>query len=345
MNRLCVFVWPLFLVLQSCSLKEPSRNQTISFSTFEKEDTILFRDVYEFKEGVAGMMRLSDSTLIIYNVSDGADHFLYNYSLEKGRLSSPYLKKGRGPGEAIGAAGIGISGNSLWIQDVTLKKLMTIDKNKAVNDCIFRVFNEYKVKDYPGRIDLKDSLHYFSTGFEDSDFRIQEFDLLLDQKTNEYAKYHSIPRDVSFDSFKSAHQTFIFSKPTGDKVVLPYRFMDAVGIFDIQTGQELIVHGPEGYEVKFKPLGKGMVRTAETRFAFVNGAMTNRYIYLSYSGMPCNTDQSSHGRSIYVYDWNGNPQRKLILNRLIESFVVTDDDRVLYAYDVNSGFLIQANIE
>ncbi|MGV8139560.1 MAG: BF3164 family lipoprotein [Mangrovibacterium sp.] len=345
MIRLCAFMCLLFLVLQSCSPKEPLRNRTISFSTFEKEDTILFRDIYEFKEGVAGMMRLVDSTLIIFNVSDGADHFLYNYSLEKGRLFGSYLKKGRGPGEAIGIGGIGINGNSLWIQDVSLKKIMTIDKNKAVDDRVFRVFNEYKVKEYPGKADFKDSLHYFSTGSEDSDFRIQEFDLTLDRKINGYAKYDNIPDDISFDSFKSAHQTFIFSKPAGDKVVLPYRFMDALGIFDIQTGQGLIVHGPEGYEVKFKPLEKGMVRTDETRFAFVNGAVTNRYIYVSYSGMPCNTDQSSHGRSIYVYDWNGNPQRKLILNRLIEGFVVSDDDRVLYAYDVNTGFLIQANIE
>lgn len=126
-------------------------------------------------------------------------------------------------------------------------------------------------------IDFKDSLHYFSTGSEDSDFRIQEFDLILDSKINEYAKYNGIPDNMSFDSFKSAYQSFIFSKPTGDKIVLPYRFMDAIGIFDIHTGEDLVIHGPEGYDVKFKPLEKGMVRTDETRFAFVNGAMTNNY--------------------------------------------------------------------
>ena len=60
--------------------------------------------------------------------------------------------------------------------------------------------------------------------------------------------------------------------------------------------------------------------------------------------MACNTEQSYHGRSIYVYDWNGNPRRKLILNRLIEGFVVSNDDRTLYAYDANTGFLMQADI-
>ncbi|MBW6481034.1 MAG: TolB-like 6-bladed beta-propeller domain-containing protein, partial [Bacteroidales bacterium] len=47
---------------------------------------------------------------------------------------------------------------------------------------------------------------------------------------------------------------------------------------------------------------------------------------------------------IYVYDWNGNPIRKLNFDRQIEGIAVSKDDKTLYAYDVNSGFLIKSDI-
>lgn len=53
---------------------------SIIFSKFPREDSITFRNIYEFKEGSAGMLELVDSTLIIFNVAPGSQYFLYNYS-------------------------------------------------------------------------------------------------------------------------------------------------------------------------------------------------------------------------------------------------------------------------
>ena len=92
-------------------------------------------------------------------------------------------------------------------------------------------------------------------------------------------------------------------------------------------------------------MGFGMKRTEKTRFAFVNGTVTNKYIYISYSGLLCRDKNSHYGKCVYVYDWDGNPIRKLVFNRFIEGLVVSDDDKTMYAYDVNTGFIIQSNID
>ena len=332
------------LLFIGCKNKRILNDNTLSFSKFPKEDQISFQNIYELKEGVAGILKLVDSTLIIFNVSEGANYFLYNYSLTSGQLSEGYLSEGKGPGEAIGARMIGVTGNCLWLQDVSLKKILTINKSKAIAPNASHIFNEYKVKENHSMIDFKDSLHYFSIGSTQSVFKVQEYNLVSDREIKEYAEYNDIPHNISFDSFKSAYQFFIYSKPTGDKFVLSYRFLDAIEIYDTNTGKDIVIHGPEGYDVKFKPLERGMIRTDETRFAFVNGTVTDKYIYMSYSGSFCNSDKSYYGSSIYVYDWNGNPIRKLVLNRLIDGLVVSENDKILYAYDINTGFLIQAEI-
>ena len=328
-----------------CGSTESVLNENFMFfSKFPKEDTVVFKNIYEYKEGVAGMLRLVDSTLMIFNVQPGAKKFLNNYSLKSGILSDGYFAKGRGPGEAMGPRAIGVNGNSLWLQDITLKKIFTIDRRKVINIMSSVSFNEYPLQNHYYMIDFKDSLHFLGVGNINSQFKIQEIDLTSGKVTKEFGKIEKLPENMSLMLFKSIYQSLIFSKPTGDKLVLPYRYLDAIEIFNTETGKGITILGPEKYDVKYMPLPHGMSRTDETRFAFVNGAVTNEYIYLAYSGRTRTDPNSYDGNYIYIYDWDGNPIRKLILDRYIQGMAVSQDNNTLYAFDVNMGFLIQAKI-
>ncbi len=314
------------------------------FSKFPEEETVVFKDVCEYKEGIAGTLILIDSTLVILNEQPGIKNFLNCYSLKNGILSNGYLSEGRGPGEAIGPMMIGASGDILWVQDVVLNKVFIIDKNKVINQITPVSFIEYPIADRYYMIGFKDSLHYFGVGSANSEYKIQEIDLITGKVINEYGKIEKTPGDISLQLFKSAYQSFIFTKPTGDKIVLPYRFLDAIEIYNIKTKSSVAIHGPEGYDVAYSPMGNQMTKTEKTRIAFVHGTVTNEYIYLSYSGRKRYSSDYYYGSSIYVYDWDGNPVRKLILNRYIQGLVVSEDNKTLYAFDVKTGFLIQAKI-
>ena len=224
-------------------------DKAILFSKFPKEDSISFRNIYEFKEGVAGMFKLVDSTLIIFNVGPNTKYFLYNYSLRSGQLSKGYLSKGKGPGEAIGAGGIGVSWNSLWLYDVSLKKILTIDKTKALANNTFGSFNEHVVKSDYYMISFEDSLHFFGVGTKNSIFKVQEVDLISGKEIKNYGKFQNITDKIPLKSLKSAYESFIFTKPIGGKVVLAYRYTDAIEIFDKKANTSIVIHGPEGFDV------------------------------------------------------------------------------------------------
>jgi len=314
------------------------------FSKFHEEETVIFENICEFKEGIAGTLTLFDSTIIILNEQPGAKRSLYNYSLKSGILSKGYLSKGSGPGEAMGPIMIGVNDNNLWVQDFMLKKIFTIDKRKVINIITPVSFNEYPIENQCYMIGFKDSLHYFGVGLINSEFKVQEIELTTGKVINEYGKIDETPRNISTQLFKSVYESFIFVKPTGDKIVLPYRFLDAIEIYDTKTRTSVAIHGPEGYDVEYNSMGDRMIKTEKTRIAFVHGTVTNEYIYLSYSGRKRYSSDYYYGNCIYVYDWDGNPVRRIVLNRYIQGLVVSEDNKSLYAFDVKSGFLIQAKI-
>lgn len=334
-----------FLIFVGCEPTNSVLNKnSMFFSKFPRVDTVVFKNIYEFKEGSAGVLKLVDSTLIVFNVQPGVKNILNNYSLNTGILSNGYFGKGKGPSQVIGPRAFGVNSNRLWVQDITLNKVFTIDLRKAINTNASVSFNEYPHENQYYMIDFKDSLHYFGVGSVNSGFKIQEIDLNSGKVVNEYGKIEKTPKNIPLQLFKSAYQSFIFAKPTGDKLVLPYRYLDAIEIFNVKTRSSVAIHGPEGYDVEYMPLNNGAGRTQKTRIAFVNGTVTNEYIYLAYSGKTENSSNPYYGNCIYIYDWDGNPVRMLVLNKYIQGLVVTKDNKILYAFDVNTGFLIQAKI-
>jgi len=343
-QRLKQFILFILLLLFGCNQSNVLNRNIVSFSKFSVEDTLSFRNIYEYTGGEAGILELVDSVLILFNVNEGTDYFINNYSIKTGRVYKEYFKSGKGPGEVIGAFIIGINRNSLWLYDVTSRKIITTDLRKAIANNTTVSYNEYAVKDDYLRIGFKDSLRFFAAGFDSSIYKIQEVDLISGNKVNEFGKIESIPDDMTLNAYKAAHECFIHVKPACDKIVLSYRFTDAIEIYDIKTQKSIMVHGPDGFNAEGKPNGSSWYRTDKTRFAFVSGGgtVTNQYIYMLYSGDLWKDRNSRYAKCIFVYDWDGNPIRKLVLNRQIQGIAVSEDDITMYAFDVNTGYLIQS---
>jgi hypothetical protein len=80
-------------------------------------------------------------------------------------------------------------------------------------------------------------------------------------------------------------------------------------------------------------------RDNNTRFAFLRGKVTNRYIYLLYSGYNSESEHLHYGQQLFVYDWQGKPVEKIALQDDVLDFAVTADDKVLYTYHPRSKYI------
>ena len=327
-----------------------NENATI-FSSFPTESEATFTKLFDFNKGVAFSIHIVDSTLILFNEKGQQDYFFYNYSLAKNTLSKGYLSGGRGPSQGIGVASSGVIDNTLWAYDITLRKGLTVNINDAIkhaNDSLV-TFQEYSIQPTYYVTAFKDATHYLGVGSFDSKYKVQEVGLPSEKQLAEFGTFKNIPSSMDFNAYKSAHQSFIYVKPSGDKAVLMYRFADAIEIFDLHSKKGKSIHGPQGYAVEFKPLNAGdffvMQRTPKTRFAFVAGTATDQYIYAIYSGKLEEDLNPHYGETLFIYDWDGNPVKKITLDRTIKAPAVTKDDSILYGYDPYTGFIVKTNLK
>lgn len=340
-----------FIFLFACDrLKNDNilNKNTIFFTEFSGEENIVFRDLFEYKKGNISAIYPSDSVLIFMNSRNGTDYFFYNYSLKKNILSEGFLKKGRGPNEALGVSSAGIFNNSFWIYDITLKKILTINKSKILADSLSPVFNEYFPKEEFRGIDFIDSLSYLTVGDNISTFKIVQKDLTTNTKITEFGQFENISSKKNITAFKDAYTCYIYTKPSGVKFVLPYRYTDVIEIYDVKKNTNIAIQGPLCFNVDYKEAKTNgyfyMLKTKKTRKAFVSGTVTDKFIYLVYSGNLYKDDNWSYGKYIFVYDWEGHPVKKIILDRYVYTIAVSADDKTIYSYDKKNGYVIYSSL-
>ncbi|MDO5981577.1 BF3164 family lipoprotein [Flavivirga spongiicola] len=330
-------------------------NDIKHFTKFLQEnDSIVFKNMHELKGLLPKQMHIIDSTLIIFNFTRNRKGYtFYNYSLNDNKLSKGYLAYGRGPNEVIGPFTSRVKDGKLWMHDITRKKIMSIEVDKALNDSILS-FNNFSIQNYHYKIDIADSLHYLSVGDKFSLSKIQLIDLASQKTIKEYGKF-TLLDEAPIDAVKDGYQSFILSKPSGNKVVLPYRYEDVVEIYDLKSDTSIAIQGPDRIVLDFKPtkLKSGNVYMVEkdTRRTYGAPVVTDKYIYLPYSGHRRGNRSEeerfkwNNENVIHVFDWEGNPIKKLVLDRYITSIAVSKDDKTLYSFDAETGYLIKANLD
>ncbi|MFV0505961.1 MAG: BF3164 family lipoprotein [Bacteroidales bacterium] len=339
----------LMVSLTSCKKRESIvlHENITSFTKFPMETDVVFKNLFEYKDGEPRTLQLLDSTLIIFNFTKKIESFFYNYNLKSNKLSKGYLKKGRGPNEAIGAACTGIVDDNLWVYDVTKKKIFTIDKSSALygNE---KLFQSYPVEDNFYQITLIGNSKFLASGKANSKYKIQEIDF-SGKLQKEFGEFKYIPKDVPTDALKDACHSFFYLKPSGDKVAIPYLFTDIMEIYNIaQPSPNIAVQGPHMVNMDFEVGKRGdynfMKKNNEIRKTFLSGAVTDKYIYLAYSGLSyAEREDMNYCKYVYVFDWDGNPIKKLNLNKRILGLAVSNDETI-YSYDVDSGFIVKAEI-
>ena len=341
----------IILTLIACKEKDSvilNKNTTF-FSKFPTEISVTFNDLFEYKNGNPHTLQLIDSTLVIFNFTKTIESFFYNYNLKSNKLSKGYLKKGRGPNEAIGAACTGIIDNNLWTYDVTLKKIFMIDKTIASNNDDTKLFHSYPIEDNYYQITLIDSSRFLASGKADSKYKIQEIDF-SGKLLNEFGEFQHIPKDIPIDALKDAYHSFFYLKPLGDKIAISYLYTDILEIYNIkEPSNNIAIQGPLKIEMDFKVDKRGsyniMKKNNKIRKTFLAGTATDKYIYLAYSGLSyAERKDMNYCKSIYVYDWDGNPVKKLNLDRRILGLAVSNDNSTIYSYDADNGFIVKAKI-
>jgi hypothetical protein len=351
---------PFFLICNAFGQENNNPDNpdtTIVFKKFPVESKIIFENFIKHSQPYARCVFLTDTSILLTNEKKlTGDYFFYEYSLQTKNLTGKYIKGGTKKGMTIGPLSFGLyKKKKLFVRDISLKKVIIASlADKYSFDSI--ATEDYASPQFAYSVQLMDSDRILKSGIgiiksgTENDIRetLQITGLKNDTPVRLLGKLPPTPDNIPLSSWKHANLGYLFLNPDENKAAFACKYSDMLQIVDIKTGRGINIKGPENFDPEFIPIKAGnnylSQTTEKTIYAFTNGAVTGRYIYLLYNGNKEDDEHHTDGKYIYVYDWNGSPVKKIQLDRYITGFAITDDDSVIYAFDEAGQCIVRSKL-
>ena len=289
---------------------------------------------------------LTESSLIVRNGGDlGKDSLFYQYDNE-GNFKTKFMQQGTSYGTTYAPMSVGVQNDVIWLHDLALEKLVLLDQKGVPY-----IKKEFQIKNFAYSTQLLDSSNLLTSGFYHSPFLLEVVNLNNGKGSKGLGTFVPPNEKYPANTWKAAYEGFLFLKPDKQKAVLAGRFSTIIKIIDLKKNNQISIAGPKYFEPEFDSKADsssnnyGIAITKNTRLAFIGGAVSDNYIYLLFSGKKVleKTSSMKYSNEIFIYDWLGNPIKKLILDNDIINLAVTNDDRTLYTIEKNQGIITKTN--
>lgn len=328
----------LFLISCSQSSQE-------TYTSFPQEVSLTGRAIHtgEIIKSPWQILFLEDAFLVM---DSKADYSLHAFAVADCEHLGSFLRRGSGPEEALYVQSIGaISGNRFFYKTLTHIKRADFDP----------VILSVETTDSE-QIDVDNLLMAFVL---DGNY----FGWNRKEREREFIRYHA--EDGSFSNFGPAFPVLdrkltlfenlaFFSdkavtvKPDGDlfaAVYMSYPFLRIMNSKNGQLTRELRLDNGQLAPESMNRQSRAMQSQNFTE-NYYRICSTNDYIYALYSGKTRsenNVDQTSavfvpydFSNEIHVWDWEGNPIKRIQLDRQIFDFGVNTDDKLLIGFSLQT---------
>lgn len=325
-------------------------DSTVIFKSFPKEIKLNFTEYLKTNLNIVRGILITDSSFILTDDDGFKDgYFFWEYSKSSKNVIGKYIKGGTKVGMTLGPLSFGLTKNNLlFVRDISLRKIILSNLNNKISPDSIET-KEFSAKEFNySEVILDDKLSIRSSILDTSKYLVNLIDIKTDTVISKFGILNEPTNNIPFGSWKHANMNFIYSKPDLSKVVLACRYTDKIAIYDLKTKKGTSIIGPENLEISFLPIKAGSrymsQPTEQTYYTFRSGFTTNKYIYLLYYGKKDDSKNHIDGDTIFVYDWNGNPIKKVFLDRIIQGFAVSKDDENIYAFDGENKTIVNSKI-
>jgi hypothetical protein len=286
------------------------------------------------------------SSLVVLDME--GDRLVHLVEARTGTHRGSWGVRGRGPGELMTAwDGARHPGDErgVWISDFQLQRLTYFDVPSFLSGTPAAPSTFSLPTGNDGRVGRV--LHVTATpdgGFAATGFFTDGLIRLFDATGTVTATLGPVPsgreKGMPETVRQHAHRGVIRSHPEKSRAVIALRFFDRLELVNLEDTTATVIVGPAGFEpeyvVRQGRTGPVMARTAESRYGYLDVAVTDRRIFALYSGksvaeMETDFDHSHFGSQIRVFDWSGQVVETIRVDELLFNIHVDADQAVLYA--------------
>lgn len=337
----------LLVFFCSCSNQEPIRlnNQIERFDKFPNTDSLFFESLSEKVMEEPSAMLFYKDNLIIETFCKGKDNFLLVYSLTQDSVLCESIKYGNGPNEMLSCK-MSILNDRIWLYDMSKMYLSNVHIDSLFYSNVNIQNKKIEGGMYYRTAMLNDSI-LIGTGNMANDHKVDYININTNKIINSI-DYAFLNQQFNRDVLIDVSHCDIKVNPKTKDILLSYRFTDVIEIYS--SSGELIssYQGPLGFDLEFQAVQMGdksfAAKTKQTRKAYVNSYVTEKYIYLLYSGCRRNDTNWENGTELFVFSWDGKPYKRYILNQPIYTLAVDEKAGNIYSYSLRTGEIIKGKI-
>lgn len=282
-------------------------------------------------------MGIMDTVLVVSEFS--GEKVFKLFSIENGSLIQSSVNRGRGPNE------LDLSYNILELDEdnfVIFDRIRSEFIYLSLCDLLMgnEIFSQREKHNYSvfNSIIINDSLRVFTGPFDSYQY------LLTNISTGNSTFYQEYPDLGTLKSIQTAtkahgyqgHFTAIFGKNR-------FAFLSSlVGFFEICEikDNEVIPVFRKSYGVPdLYVVQNRTALTPDLPYYFNSLSSTNEYVFTIYSGRTIREhgeEEYYAGNNLLVFDWNGNPVKRFVLDSYIRTFALDKKNMRLYGYSMNS---------
>jgi len=261
-------------------------------------------------------MMIKDTILIIYNVD--TEYAFQVFNLKSKKYIGESMLIGNGPNELLYPNFIHSDDDYIWLYDQEKSLVLKYDvetfikKNKRAQGPLLKI----KLDDRSENVSIiNDKIFTYKMHSNLNNNRFAIFNM-EGKYINTIGRF---PNVIGVESYDEINEAFTSEYATNfkDRIFISYKLTDLIEIYDINGELITQLFGPDHFVPSVTGKSNGVISfakgTDKTREASFNPANAGEEVFVTYSGELLSKN-AYHKNIIHVFDWNGNPLRKYILD-------------------------------
>lgn len=344
MKKICLIAL-IFCAGCTNEIKIRVNDSAVQFNSFPSTDSLTFTAISDELLEEPKAMILYQDKLIIGTFCKGRDKHVAIFSLSENRVLKEMIGYGQGPEEML-ACNIGFYEDKIWLYDMTKKRIGIVP------------VDSFLMYDRPIVSQQKLEHNYYTVAMFSDSIMLGTNDLTNSSKISRInlntgsisrcGDYAHLPNNIPLSASIDAANSYISVNPVTKDILLSYRYTDMIEIYSPDGKLKHALHGPANFDIDFQAkTGENhgfMAKTRNTRKAYVNTYVTEKNIYLLFSGCKRSEKNWSYGTELHVFSWDGRPLKRYLLEDPLLSFAIDESSQIIYAFSSITEELIKAKL-
>ena len=335
----------LFVLLISCGEhKKYNHCSRITLDDFAKP-VLLESEIVDLDEPVMRPLRIYAIDSFLITKEDESEFLLQKYNINSWKKVGECFTFGSGPNEFLWIQSLQLVNSYIWLADGQNASISQFRKEDVLllDSTNVEAVRKISFEDHFRYIVVLPDGQFAALAYNINHKRLSFYDFEgnLVKTKGEYPDYGDKLTEV--EKLEGFSCNMILS-PHKDHIFLFYMQTDLIEIYDLAGNLEQRLHGPDYFYPAVNQVSQGDVLRVssvdgESRDGYFSPVVVNDKVYVLYSGEYYDRNKgSSLQKNLFVFDNEGTPVKRYLLNTPIYNFTIDSKENFLYGLSNDPEF-------